>query len=77
MVVQSHSFNRFWGQLLQCKGWCCVVLPVWLLASFFLGVTGGLASYVAVRSVSHRVAGGLLVLGLLWSFVLGFLLLFG
>jgi hypothetical protein len=53
------------------------VLPVWLLASFFLGVTGGLASYVAVRSVNHRMAGGLLAFGLLWSFVLGLFLLFG
>ncbi len=50
---------------------------MWLLASFFLGVTGGLASYVAVRSMNHRMAGNLFVLVLLWSFVLGFLLLFG
>jgi hypothetical protein len=53
------------------------VLPVWFLASSFLGVTGGVASYVAVRNVNQRMAGSLLVFGLLWSFVLGFLLLFG
>jgi len=53
------------------------VLPVWLFATFFLGMTGGVASYVAVRNVSHKTAGNLLVLVLLWSLVLGFLLLFG
>jgi hypothetical protein len=53
------------------------VLPVWLFASFFLGVTGGVASYVAVKNVNHKTAGNLLVLVLLWSLVLGFLLLLG
>lgn len=52
------------------------MLPVWFLASFFLGVTGGIASYVAVKNVNHRMADGLFVFGLLWSFVLGFLLWF-
>ena len=53
------------------------MLPVWLFATFFLGVTGGVASYVAVRNLNHRMAGNLLVLVLLWSFVLGFLVLSG
>ncbi len=53
------------------------MLPVWLFASFFLGVAGGVGSYVAVKNVNHKTAGNLLVLVLLWSFVLGFFLLFG
>ena len=71
VAVQSHRFFTC-GQLHRVGG----VLPVWFLAPFFLGVTGGLAAYVAVRKENHRMAGNLLVFGLLWSFVLGFLLWF-
>ncbi len=46
---------------------------LWYLVPFFFGIIGGLVGYVGVKDEDPDMASGLLVFGIVWSLVLGFI----